>query len=51
MILEFSQELVKICAAANNLDLRVYTTSWYSMGGTPSIKAEQAGLCSHLGFT
>ncbi len=57
-ILEFSQELVKICTAANNIDIRVYilacwagTSSWYSTGGTPPIKAGRLKLCFHLGST
>ncbi len=49
--------MVKICAAANNLTsayilaCRAGTTSRYSMGETPPMKAEQAGLWSHLGST
>ncbi len=56
-IWEFSQELVKICAVANNLTsayilaCRAGTTSRYSTGETSPIKAGQAELYLHLGST
>ncbi len=40
-----------IWTSAYILACRAGTTSRYSTGGTPSKKADQAGLCSHLGFT
>jgi hypothetical protein len=54
-ILEFSQELVKykrppiILISAYILACRAGTSSRYSTGETPPIKAGQPGLCSHLG--
>ena len=50
-IFEFSQEIVKICAAARNLDTRVNfgMSGRYSTGETPPIKAERLRLWSHLG--
>ncbi len=56
-ILEYSQDWWKyarppiIWTSAYILACQAGTTSRYSTGGTPPIKAEQAGLCSHLGST
>jgi len=54
-IFEFSQELVKICAAAKNLDTRVNfdMSGWYNQPVQygPLIKAERPELGSHLGST
>ncbi len=53
-IFEFSQEMVKICAAAwildtrGNFDRSCGTTSRYSTGETPPIKAERPEPSDHL---
>ncbi len=53
IILEFLQEIVKICAEiwtpAWILACPAGTTSQYSTGETPPIKAERLGLWDHLG--
>jgi hypothetical protein len=53
--LRFLQELVEIHPAAYNFDFwlilacQASTSSQYSTGESPPIKAGQSGLCSHLG--
>ncbi len=52
-IFELSQEMVKICAAARNLDtcMNFDRSGWYSTGEMPPIKAGRPELYGHLGST
>jgi hypothetical protein len=50
-IFDFSQEIVKICAAAWIFTGRAGTTSRYSTGETPPIKAERPEPSDHLRST
>jgi hypothetical protein len=56
-ILDFSQEMVKTSAGAENLisaevlTSRAGTTGWYSIGETPPIKAERPEPSDHLRST